>query len=97
VTHFPNTAERIAARGGRLVLAGHTHAGQVSARRLAGAFARLGGSRYLAGWYQVGGARLYVSAGIGSNLVRWRLGQGAWPEVGVFDLEGEAPAAKPLA
>jgi len=86
LTHHPKTAEAIMAWGGRLVLSGHTHGGQVAVPRVTAALARAGGHRYLRGWYSVGQGRLYVSPGIGASLIRTRLGRGAWPEVAVFDL-----------
>lgn len=86
LTHFPTTARRIATCGGRLVLAGHTHGGQIEVPIVTQAVARLAGSHYLAGWYRLGCTRLYVSAGIGSSTIRWRLGARAMPEVAVFDL-----------
>jgi predicted MPP superfamily phosphohydrolase len=86
LTHFPATADAIVTRGGRLILAGHTHGGQIGVPRLTAALARLGGTRYLSGWYSVGPGRLYVSTGIGSAVFRLRLGRTAVPEVAVIDL-----------
>jgi uncharacterized protein len=85
LTHFPTTAKAIVARGGRLVLAGHTHGGQFGVPVLAPALARLFGTRYLAGWHRVGPARLYVSPGIGSAFL-FRMGKLAAPEIAVLDL-----------
>lgn len=89
LSHFPNTADEIAARGGRVVLSGHTHGGQVQIPHVTRAIARLAGNRYLTGWYAVGQARLFVNAGIGSSVVRLRVGARAQPEVAIIDLVPE--------
>jgi len=85
ITHFPTTAKAIVARGGRLVLAGHTHGGQLGVPRVAPAVARLVGTRYLSGWYSIGPGRIYVSPGVGSSFL-FRMGRLAAPEVAVLDL-----------
>lgn len=88
LTHAPSLADRVARHGsGRhLVLAGHTHAGQIYVPLLTPAIARLKGVRYLAGWYTVGKTRLYVNAGIGDASVRKRVGRRGSPEIAVIDL-----------
>jgi predicted MPP superfamily phosphohydrolase len=86
LTHLPATADAIAEKGGRLILAGHTHGGQVHVPVVTRAVHRAIGSPYLAGWYQVGPARLYVNAGLGSSLLPFRAGPEAMPEISVFDL-----------
>lgn len=93
LTHFPPTAERIAPRRPRLVLAGHTHGGQLDlpgrlTERLARA-AWLG--PYLRGFHELEhGARLYVNAGLGHSRRGMRWGESCRPEMAVFDLD---PAA----
>ncbi|MFM8864609.1 MAG: metallophosphoesterase [Limnohabitans sp.] len=66
-----------------LCLSGHTHGGQIA---LAGwaPFRPVGSGRFVAGFYDVPGCRLYVSRGVGTSVLplRW----GAAPEVAVFDL-----------
>lgn len=90
LTHDPNTANDIATRGGRLILAGHTHGGQISVPVVTPMISRTVGNRYLKGWYDAGAARLYVNAGLGSSAVRWRVGEGANPEVALFLLNDAA-------
>ncbi len=86
LTHYGETADEIVEKGARLVLAGHTHGGQVNLPILTTAVTRMVGMRYVAGWYTVGKGKLYVNAGIGSSFIRRRLGRRAIPEVALMDL-----------
>jgi len=86
LAHFPETADEVSRCGGRLVLSGHTHGGQIVVPIVTRAVLRLAGSKYLAGWYSIGCTRLYVNAGIGSTAIG-RLGERAAPEVAVIDLQ----------
>jgi predicted MPP superfamily phosphohydrolase len=87
LTHHPKTADDVAPHGGRLVLAGHTHGGQIVVPLLTDAICKLHGHEYLGGWYDVSDdTRLYVNAGIGSGAVGIRVGNRACPEVAIFDL-----------
>lgn len=102
LSHFPETADAIAARGGRLILSGHTHGGHVNVRGVSPIVYRGAGLRYVSGWYTVGDARLYVNAGLGTSWFRLRAGPGTAPEVAIFDLaaprsppSGRIPAAGP--
>lgn len=70
-----------------LMLAGHTHGGQVAV----GSWAPMrpqGSGRYVAGWYRDTPTALYVSRGIGTSVVPVRFG--AMPEVAVFDWRTDA-------
>ena len=86
LSHEPRTADLIGLHGGRLVLSGHTHGGQVVVPGLTATLTRLAGMRYLAGWYQAGDAQLYVNAGIGASVRVPRYGQQTQPELSVFEL-----------
>lgn len=94
LTHFPPTAPLLAERGARLVLAGHTHAGQFElpgrwTERLA-SLAGLGG--YLRGFHGLGGgSQLYVNAGLGHARRGMRWGEACRPELAVFDLLPSGP------
>jgi hypothetical protein len=61
-----------------LVLAGHTHGGQVAPFGMATVLPP-GCGRYVAGWYRDGGPPMYVSRGIGTSLAPVRIG--ATPEL----------------
>src|SRR4051794_21642523 len=74
LTHAPNMADRAAEFGSGLIVAGHTHGGHVNIPKVTAAVARRLGNRYLAGWYNVGGSKLYVNCGIGSSSVPIRAG-----------------------
>ena len=64
---FPDIASRAA-----LVLAGHTHGGQVRLPFLPPLWTPPGTNGYVAGWYAEGASRLYVSRGIGTSILPLR-------------------------
>jgi predicted MPP superfamily phosphohydrolase len=74
---------RMGAQRFTLCLSGHTHGGQVTLGGWA-PFRPVGSGRFVAGFYDVPGCRLYVSKGLGTSVlpVRW----GPKAEVAVFDL-----------
>ena len=87
LAHCPAYRERVERRAaGRFtcMLSGHTHGGQIRFFGFAPVLPR-GSGGYVSGWYR-GPSRLpmYVSRGIGTSLVRARLG--APPEVSVFEI-----------
>jgi predicted MPP superfamily phosphohydrolase len=84
LTHVPNLADRAAEHGRGLILAGHTHGGHVKIGSLTEKIAARFGNRYLAGFYGVKDALLYVNCGIGSSSVPIRAG--APSECAVFTL-----------
>jgi predicted MPP superfamily phosphohydrolase len=85
LTHAPNMADRAAEFGPSLIFAGHTHGGHIHVPRVtAGIFRRFVGSRYLKGFYNVAGSRLYVNCGVGSSSVPIRAG--APSEVAILTL-----------
>jgi predicted MPP superfamily phosphohydrolase len=84
LTHVPSMADRAAEHGESLILAGHTHGGHVNIPKVTAGIARRLGNHYLAGFFEVGGSKLYVNRGIGSSSVPIRAG--APSEVAVFTL-----------
>ncbi len=82
---FPHMFDRVAELGIDLMLAGHTHGGQLSLD-----FVHRGLNLshliydYNSGWYVKNGAQLYVNRGIGTTGFPIRLG--ARPEISVFEL-----------
>ena len=66
----------------QLMLAGHTHGGQIAPFGWASLRPR-GSGRYVRGWYRDASTALYVSRGLGTSVVPARLG--AAPEVASFE------------
>lgn len=66
--HSPAFFDRLAGRF-QLALAGHTHGGQVRLPFLPPLWLPSGCGRYVEGWYESEGARLYVSRGIGTSVL----------------------------
>lgn len=66
--HSPAFFDRIAGRC-QLALAGHTHGGQVRIPLIPPFWLPKGSGRYLEGWYEKNGARMYVSRGIGTSIL----------------------------
>jgi uncharacterized protein len=81
--------DRAAELGIDLMLAGHTHGGQLALEAIHRGFnlSRLL-YRYTSGWYEKRGAKLYVNRGIGTTGFPIRIG--AHPEISVFELTREA-------
>jgi hypothetical protein len=84
--HCPETATQIARRGADLILAGHTHGGQIFVAGITDRLLEGMGRRFRAGFYRVGDSILYVGAGVGFSGVRARVGAGTRAEVGLFTL-----------
>jgi predicted MPP superfamily phosphohydrolase len=82
--HSPAYFDSIAGKV-NLCLAGHTHGGQVRLPFIRPFWLPRGSGRFLEGWYEEDGSRMYVSRGIGmSNLpVRFR----CRPEIDFITLE----------
>ncbi|HTR99659.1 MAG TPA: metallophosphoesterase [Bacteroidota bacterium] len=89
--HRPYFLEQAASSGMDVVLAGHTHGGQI-------VFARVGSlvltpaaiaSPYIAGRYALGGTQMYVSRGIGTVGLPMRVN--CPPELTLITLRGAAP------
>lgn len=87
LSHCPELADTAASYGANLVVAGHTHGGQVHVKgfsdRMHKFFTK---RRYLSGWYQVGECALYVNRGVGQSSIPIRAGEGAKAEVAIFTL-----------
>jgi hypothetical protein len=86
LSHLPDLVDEVSGYGDHLVLAGHTHGGQIYFPLVSPFLADLAGHRYLAGWYEVGGAQLYVNVGIGCARFRRRIGARAQPELAIIKL-----------
>ena len=86
--HEPDYADTVKLFGGvDVMLAGHSHGGQVRLPSITQAFLPVMGRKYVQGLYQVDGMQLYVNRGIGAvHLpVRFRCP----PEITLFTLQPE--------
>jgi len=88
LNHNPNDFDQAAELGFDLMLAGHTHGGQLSLESLHRglSLARLE-TPYVSGWFEKSGGQLYVNRGIGTTILPIRLG--ARPEITLFELVRE--------
>ncbi|MEK6705859.1 MAG: metallophosphoesterase [Bdellovibrionota bacterium] len=68
-----------------LGLSGHTHGGQVRLPFFRPFFLPDGSGDYLAGWYNKGSSRMYVSRGVGNSIAEFRFY--CRPEISVFFLD----------
>ena len=73
LAHEPDILSEIAKYGPGLMLAGHTHGGQVCIPLLPPAFLPAYGEHYPQGWFRCGPTQLYVNRGIGTIGVPLRL------------------------
>jgi uncharacterized protein len=96
LSHIAEEADILWPRGIPLVLAGHTHGGQITLARLHEiTLGKIGGHKYLHGLYGSRRANdnagaVYVGAGIGAAVMPLRIGDRGKREVTIFEL-GVAP------
>lgn len=87
LSHSPDVLPRGSELGVSVVLAGHTHGGQVRIPGLGAPHAPTGmTSRFTMGSSRIGNARLHVTRGIGMTLFPLRFC--CPPEIGLFTLQG---------
>ena len=87
--HCPVLFDDVATRF-PLVLAGHTHGGQIRIPGVRPLYMPKGCWPYVSGWYERGGSRMYVSRGIGSPSLPIRIA--CAPEIAIFELVPSAQA-----
>jgi predicted MPP superfamily phosphohydrolase len=85
IAHYPNIFGKAASAGVNLVLAGHTHGGQIGIPFLVRRSHSANKSRFLSGIYTVGTTKMYVNRGIGTTRVPVRFF--CRPEITVFRVE----------
>jgi uncharacterized protein len=87
LTHCPEMADSAVHWGAHLVVAGHTHGGQLHLKGFTDrVYKKLTRKKYLQGFYQLGETLLYVNRGVGSSSIPVRAGEGARSEVALFTL-----------
>lgn len=74
LAHNPRQLKTLVHRGVSLVLSGHTHGGQVNLPLLGTIYGRSPERmRFKMGWDRMGDTQIYVSRGIGTIVLPWRL------------------------
>jgi predicted MPP superfamily phosphohydrolase len=74
LAHNPRVIHLASRHGVSLILAGHTHGGQVNLPLLGTVYGRSPERlRYKIGWDRMGTTQIYVSRGIGTIVLPWRL------------------------
>jgi uncharacterized protein len=74
LAHNPRLVRHAAPRGVALVLSGHTHGGQINLPLLGSVYGHSPEQlRYKVGWDRLGDTQIYVSRGIGTIVLPWRL------------------------
>jgi uncharacterized protein len=74
LAHNPRVIHLASRQGVSLVLSGHTHGGQVNLPLLGTVYGRSPERlRYKIGWDRMGATQIYVSRGIGTIVLPWRL------------------------
>lgn len=84
LTHYPELANRTNGERFDLVLAGHSHGGQIRIPFYGALLVGDGVGKYQTGLYPTPAGPLYVNPGIGTYWVRWRFN--CRPEITVFEL-----------
>lgn len=84
LAHEPDILPEVAKYNPGLMLAGHTHGGQVRVPYLPPTFLPEYGRHYVEGWFRYGPTRLYVNRGIGTIGFPFRLN--CPPEITLFTL-----------
>ena len=85
LTHSPALFDTLAGPRAPVVLAGHTHGGQVVLPKLGSFFLPRGSGGYPWGWYQRGPSHLFVSRGLGWSVAPLRVR--CPPEIALLRLE----------
>ena len=84
LTHSPAIFPKLVHPNIPLVLAGHTHAGQIRLPKIGAFWVPRGSDHYIAGWYQQEQTHLFVSRGLGWSVAPIRFG--APPEIAWIDV-----------
>lgn len=85
ISHTPDALPEIRKPFYQLALCGHTHGGQVTVSGRALRSSSDYGSKYLSGWYEIGGAKVFVTNGVGTSALPVRLG--ARPQIHLITLK----------
>ncbi|MFH1807459.1 MAG: metallophosphoesterase [Pseudomonadota bacterium] len=94
LTHVPTVADLLPASTADLILAGHTHGGQIAIQGLTEWIVRAVGSPYARGFYSLPAGRLYVNRGWGTVGLPLRVGAPA--EIAFFHCVHESARPSPV-
>ena len=84
MTHFPELADQTNGHTFDLILAGHSHGGQVRIPFYGPLIQFYGVGRYDLGFYKTPGGPLYVNPGIGTYILPWRFN--CRPEITLIEI-----------
>ncbi len=84
ITHYPDYVDTLSNHNIDIVLAGHSLQGQVKIPFVGGIIKKTWAKKYLGSYYQVQNTKLYVSSGLGTEGIQFRLFNK--PEVNLYRL-----------
>ncbi len=87
VIHEPDFIEKIDYSKFNLILAGHSHGGQIVLPFIGGIIKEKYSSKYYAEYYKLGNTSLYISSGIGTSKYKFRFGDK--PSISLYRLRNK--------
>lgn len=85
LSHYPASLEPVAAQGHELLLAGHSHGGQLQIPGVGPLKLPFDCAERAEGWFELDGTKLFVSRGVGTSVVPLRFA--CRPELALVTLE----------
>ena len=85
LTHYPDNILAINDKNVQVVLAGHSLKGQIVIPFYGGLIKKDGARSYINNYYEVNGKKLFISGGIGTENINFRLFNK--PEINVYTLQ----------
>ena len=73
LVHEPDTVDNLDLKKYDLILAGHSHGGQVRLPIIGKLYTPIGAKNYYDEYYKINNTDLYISSGLGTSLYRFRL------------------------
>ena len=85
LTHYPDNIDSIIDNNIDVVISGHSLHGQIRLPFFGGMLKKNGATKYIDNYYEVGNTKLYVSGGLGTEKIHFRLLNK--PEINLYRLE----------
>lgn len=85
LSHYPDYIDNLASEDIDIMFSGHSLLGQVRIPFFGGIIKRNGASKYIDNYYEVNNIKLYVSGGIGTENIKFRLFNK--PEINLYRIE----------